>query len=394
MIDFFNRPQTRILLLEAVFFLFWMALNLFVPTLPVYINTFTDNFALIGITISMYGLCGTFIRLPIGVAADWLGRCKPLIFAGILLAGLGTWLMGSAPEISFVIVGRAITGLAAASGVLLIVLFCSFFLPEDAIKATAILSGIIAASRLFASFFTGWLNEWGGYPLAFFVSSGLAGVALLLLIPIRESQHRENSPSLRGLVSLLARRDVFVSSLLNAIGQYTLMASVWGFIPILAQRMGAGNVQISLLVTVHIVFIILGSLIASRHARLVKERGMLTISFVLMAAGIGLAALAPSLNWIFAAQVIHGYSIGLSYPVLMGLAIENVPADERSTALGLHQSIYAIGLFAGPWLSGILADSFGIQPMFATTALACLILGVIGVRWLFNEKIDNRAKIE
>ena len=394
MIDFFNRPKTKILLLEAIFFLFWMALNLFVPTLPVYINTFTDNLALIGITISMYGLCGTFIRLPIGVAADWLGRCKPLIFAGIMLAGLGTWLMGSAPEISYVIVGRAITGLAAGSGVLLIVLFCSFFLPEDAIRATAILSGIIAASRLFASFFTGWLNDRGGYPLAFFVSSGLAGLALLLLIPIRESQHRENSPSLRGLVRLLARRDVFVSSLLNTIGQYTLMASIWGFIPILAQRMGAGNVQISLLVTVHIVFIILGSLIASRHARFVKGRGMLTISFVLMAAGIGLAALAPSLMWIFAAQVIHGFSIGLSYPVLMGLAIENVPADERSTALGLHQSIYAIGLFAGPWLSGILADSFGIQPMFAITALACLMLGVLGVRWLFNGKTDDRAKIE
>jgi MFS family permease len=121
---------------------------------------------------------------------------------------------------------------------------------------------------------------------------------------------------------------------------------------------------------------------------------MLTISFVLMAAGIGLAALAPSLMWIITAQVIHGFSIGLSYPVLMGLAIENVPTDQRSTTLGLHQSIYAIGLFAGPWLSGILADSFGIQLMFAATALACLILGVIGVRWLFNAKMDNRVKNE
>lgn len=201
-----------------------------------------------------------------------------------------------------------------------------------------------------------------------------------------DNARQANFPSLGGLGRLLARRDVSVSFLLTAIGQYTLMASVWGFIPILAKRMGAGNVQISLLVTVHIVFIILGSLIASRHARLVKGRGMLTISFVLMAAGIGLAAIAPSLVWIFAAQVIHGLSIGLSYPVLMGLAIENVPPEERSTAMGLHQSIYAIGLFAGPWVSGILADFLGIQPMFAITALACLILGVLGVRWLFLDR--------
>ncbi|NTW99761.1 MAG: MFS transporter, partial [Geobacteraceae bacterium] len=67
--------------------------------------------------------------------------------------------------------------------------------------------------------------------------------------------------------------------------------------------------------------------------------------------------------------------------------------DERSTALGLHQSIYAIGLFAGPWLSGILADSFGIQPMFGITALGCLILGVLGVRWLFRNRDQDRNTI-
>jgi len=73
--------------------------------------------------------------------------------------------------------------------------------------------------------------------------------------------------------------------------------------------------------------------------------------------------------------------------------MENVPTDQRSTTLGLHQSIYAIGLFAGPWLSGILADSFGIQPMFAITALACLILGVLGVRWLFLDRPSDRISV-
>lgn len=390
MVQFMNQSRMRIFLLAAIVFLFWMALNLFVPTFPVYINTLTDNLTLVGITISMYGLCSTFIRLPIGVAADWLGRCKQLIFAGIVLVGLGTWLMGSAPEIGYVIIGRAITGLAAGTGVLLIVLFCSFFLPGDAIRATAMLSGIIAASRLFASFLTGWLNECGGYPLAFFVSSCLAGLALLLLAPIQESSRRAKFPSLRGLGHLVTRRDVAMSSFLNAVGQYTLMASIWGFTPILAQRMGAGNVQISLLVTVHTVLIILGNVYASRHAKFVKGRGMLIVSFIFMAAGIGLAAFAPLLAWVFIAQLFHGLSIGLSYPVLMGLAIENVPLDERSSAMGLHQTIYSVGYFVGPLLSGILADSLGIQSMFGITALGCLILGALGVCWLFPNRAQDR----
>jgi predicted MFS family arabinose efflux permease len=69
----------------------------------------------------------------------------------------------------------------------------------------------------------------------------------------------------------------------------------------------------------------------------------------------------------------------------MGLSIRRVAADQRATAMGLHQAVYAIGMFSGPWLSGILADDLGIQPMFGLTALACLLLGLSVTRWLDKE---------
>ena len=50
--------------------------------------------------------------------------------------------------------------------------------------------------------------------------------------------------------------------------------------------------------------------------------------------------------------------------------------------MGLYQSVYAIGMFSGPTLSGILADQIGIQPMFVVTAVVCLTLGLIGTRLL------------
>jgi MFS family permease len=97
---------------------------------------------------------------------------------------------------------------------------------------------------------------------------------------------------------------------------------------------------------------------------------------------IGLAAVAPSLVWIFIAQACYGFAGGNNYPVLMGLCIMNVSKSERSTAMGLHQSIYSVGAFAGPWLSGIIAKAIGIQPMIGVTAFAMLFLGLIGVRYL------------
>jgi len=67
------------------------------------------------------------------------------------------------------------------------------------------------------------------------------------------------------------------------------------------------------------------------------------------------------------------------------MSIEHVADDERTTAMGLHQAVYAIGMFSGPSLSGILSDAMGIQPMFGVTAVACLAVGLVVPRWIVEK---------
>ena len=69
---------------------------------------------------------------------------------------------------------------------------------------------------------------------------------------------------------------------------------------------------------------------------------------------------------------------------MMGLSIRDVGEAERTTAMGLHQSVYSIGMFTGPWLSGILAASLGIPAMFLITGIASLALGQLGIWVLFR----------
>jgi len=85
-----------------------------------------------------------------------------------------------------------------------------------------------------------------------------------------------------------------------------------------------------------------------------------------------------------------GLAQGIGYPVLMGMSIEHVADAERTTAMGLHQAVYAIGMFTGPWLSGILSEAMGIQPMFGMTAVACLVVGLAGTRWLGEGRAGSR----
>ena len=61
---------------------------------------------------------------------------------------------------------------------------------------------------------------------------------------------------------------------------------------------------------------------------------------------------------------------------------------QYTTATGLHQAVYAIGMFGGPLLSGMLANALGIRPTFGVTAFGCLALGLLGTRLLAEKRGD------
>ncbi|MCJ7623423.1 MAG: MFS transporter, partial [Anaerolineaceae bacterium] len=158
--------------------------------------------------------------------------------------------------------------------------------------------------------------------------------------------------------------------------------STFGFIPILANQLGANDVTQSMLMSMNIAVVLFGNLAATTLIRKMRSRQLILTGIIFLCSGIFIAALAHSLLAIFVAQICSGMAIGISSPILMGKSIEKVKNEERTTAMGLHQAVYAIGMFSGPWMSGLIADAIGIQPMFAMTGLMCLIFGVIGVRKL------------
>ncbi|MFB0537681.1 MAG: MFS transporter [Anaerolineae bacterium] len=368
-------------------FLYWMALYLYVPTLPTYAQSKSDNLALVGVVLSMYGLWQAIIRLPLGIAADWLGWRKPFIVVGFALAGLGAWTMGTAEGVNGLIVGRAITGLAAGTWVPLIVVFSSLFPPHEAVRASTMLSLVGSVGRVLATGVTGSLNELGGYPLAFFLAAGAAALAILIVLPAREGRRPPQQPSVGAIGSLITRRDVLLPSLLNAVNQYANWAATFSFLPILARQLGATDVTQSALVSMSIGVVTLGNLVATALGTRIGARRLVYLSFVLLSTGIGGAALAPSLPLLFASQFCIGLGQGIGYPMLMGMSIQQVADAERATAMGLHQAVYAVGMFGGPWLSGLLADAIGIRPTFGVTASVCLALGLLVARRL-TERAD------
>jgi MFS family permease len=359
-------------------FLYWGALYVYMPTLSVYVESKTDRLAWVGVVLSMYGLWQAVIRLPLGIAADWVGRRKPFILAGFALAGLGALTMGLANGLPGLIAGRSLTGFAAGSWVLLVVAFSSLFPPEQAVKASAILSVVTSVARLIATGLTGSLNALGGYALAFYVAVGAAGAAMLVMLLVKEPQGEMQPVTFRQVAAFVSQREVLLPALLATVLMYGVWSSSFGFTPNLAKRLGAGGQVLSLLTTLYVGIVMLGNFLTSATVERVGERTLVVVGFSCMALGLGALAFARSIPLVFVGQVLMGMSSGVGYPVLMGLSIRDVDESKRATAMGFFQAVYAIGMFSGPWLSGILADSIGLSGMFGITAIGCFALGLFG----------------
>ncbi len=359
-------------------FLYWGALYVYMPTLSVYVESKTDRLAWVGVVLAMYGLWQAVIRLPLGIAADWVGRRKPFILAGFALAGFGALTMGLANGLPGLIVGRSLTGFAAGSWVLLVVAFSSLFPPEQAVKASAILSVVTSVARLIATGLTGSLNALGGYALAFFVAVGAAGAAILVMLLVKEPRGKMQPVTFRQVASFVSQREVLLPALLATVLMYGVWSSSFGFTPNLAKRLGAGGQVLSLLTTLYVAVVMVGNFLTSATVERLGERTLVVIGFSSMALGLIALALAQSVTLVFAGQILMGISSGVGYPVLMGLSIRDVAESKRATAMGFFQAVYAIGMFSGPWLSGMLADAIGLSGMFGITGVFCFALGLFG----------------
>jgi len=370
----------------VVVFLYWSALYLYVPTLPLYLQTKTSDLALIGTALSMYGLWQLIVRLPLGILADWAGRRKPFAIFWLLLVAAGALTLGHAPTIEIAILGRALVGVSAGTWVPLVVLFSNRFSAAEVVRATGILAMTATTGRIVATAINGWLNQLGGYPLAFNLAaaSALLGAALLLFLP--EAPTPPRRPSLNGLKRLISRREVMLPSLLQVLTHTADFAATFTFIPILARQKGASDVVISMLLSLNLLIGLAGNSLAAVLAQRFGQRRMVMVSFALLGGGILGAAWAPTLAWVFVFQFWVGLGFGIGYPLLMGLSINRVDAAERTTAMGLHQSVYSLGMFLGPWLSGVLAAALNIPLMFVIIGLLIVLMGIGGAAILDGQE--------
>jgi len=390
--------QTRLGKVTAFFLasvLYWAAQYVYVPTLPAYVKSSVASLAAVGVVLSMYGLWSAILRVPTGIFVDASRRERPVVVIGFFLASAGALVMGRrSGSTGALILGRALTGASTATWVPVMVMFSRFFPAERMIFATSLLAASTSAGQVIATACTGYLNGLGGYSLAFYTGAVLAACAALIIWAASARTERRgltSTVSARSILAVFVRPEVLLPSLTSAVCQFGLWAIVYSFLPLLARQIGASDVAVSLLLTFNLLANTATNVFATLRVSVAMRRRWLLLSFVAFAVGAGVAALAHSVAGLSCATIVIGAANGIFYPLLVGLSIESVDTAHRSTAMGIHQAIYALGMFAGPWAGGILSDALGMRVMFGIMGAFCLPTASALVFFIDRKRVTGLA---
>jgi MFS family permease len=377
-----NRERTLSIASSAfAIFLFWASLYMYVPILPTHARELGATEDQIGLILGAYGMTQLFLRLPLGLLSDRLGRKKVFALLGTLLvsaSGLGL-AMAKTPTALFIF--RAVSGGAATAWVTISVLYNSHFPIEHAVRTSGQLNLLSAIGQILAMSTGGYLAQRFGAAATFWSSLILSAPVLVAFSLVRDVRAR---PGL-GITwpqfgKAITTPRLLLVSILAACSQYAMFGTSLGFAAVRAQDLGASDAQLGILTTAVQVAKAIPMLALSLRGRPRGGRWMTVVGLSLIAAPLFAFPYLTHFYLLVACQVVIGLGVGIVFPVLMGLALQSVEPEARASAMGVFQSVYAVGMTLGPMVSGGVARAWGISGVYLTTGgLLVLSVAIAGI---------------
>jgi MFS family permease len=379
-----TRRTWSIGLLSLDIYFFWFSLYLFVPVLSVYAKSLGASLSMVGLIISAYGFTQLIVRIPIGMLSDRLGRRLPFVIVAFAMVVISVAGLAWSPNPTWLLIFRGLTGLAAATWVTTTVLYTSYFHKNLAVRAIGMATFFQGMAIVMATAAGGILAESYGWVSTFYLALIPAVLGIILAFFLADDVTIDRTrlfspkmlPKMRGIGLLLT------ASVLGCLTQYTNYSTTFSFVPIYATDIGASRISLGWLSTGVFLTYTAGSLVSARLADRVGERKLIIAGLVIMGLMTTSIPFIHSVPLLIASRVVYGIGSGISFPVVMGLSIKRVDREQRASAMGFFQAVYAVGMSAGPAFSGIIADGIGISGMFYTVGLLCFLSTLVAFRFV------------
>jgi len=347
----------------------------------------------VGLALGAYGLTQALFQLPFGMLSDRYGR-KNIIYIGLLLFALGSFVSGYSDDINIIILGRAIQGAGAISAAIT-ALVADLTRDEHRTKAMAMIGATIGITFALSLMGAPVLNRLIGVPGIFMLTGFLSLSAILVVrfvvpTPLNINASKTLKEPAPPFKSILKNKEL---SRLN-FGIFALHAA-----------------QMAMFIVVPIALATSGGMDVNQHWKVYLP--VLLSSFVFMVPIIILSekfnraklVFISSIFLMLIAQLMFGILINVFWGLVASLFVYFVafnvleaslpsliskiaPPSAKGTAIGVYNTCQSLGVFFGGLLGGFLADAGGSFSVFSF----CAILMTLWVVFALSMKAPPAIK--
>ncbi len=382
--------------LASIFALRMLGLFLILPVFSVHAKGLPggESATLVGLALGIYGLTQSFGQIPFGIASDKYGR-KRVIVIGLILFALGSFIAAAADDIVWVIVGRAVQGAGAISAAVTAFIADSTR-EEHRTKAMAMVGVSIGLTFAGSLVISPLLYQAIGMGGIFALTGSLSVLAILVVIYIVPA-----APALPpGRVSIgevlangeLMRLNYGVFALhLTQMAMFVVMPSAlirFGNLPL------AEHWKIYLPVVIASFIFMLPPIFIGEKRGKAKQVFVGAIALLLVVqVGMWLALSQTQVHWSWLVALLLAFFIAFnileaSQPSLVSRI---APSASKGAALGVYNTLQALGLFCGGALGGWLTEHAGGASVFVLGA-------ALTVAWLIiaanMKNVPRRSQVQ
>jgi MFS family permease len=261
-------------------------------------------------------------------------------------------------------------------------------------------AGYVAVA--FVAFLTGWIaSNYGLRPYPFYI-----GIVLSLLgffgswLLVKDTKHHINAetttskiPKLKNIFWETTLRNKNLSSVTQAGLVNNLNDGMaWGIFPILLASKGFSIAEIGIVTAVYPAVWGLGQLFTGKMADHFCKKDLLFPGMLLQGVALVVLLFAETITHFIVLSSLLGIGTAMVYPTFLATIAENTHPTDRANSLGVFRLWRDLGYAIGAILTGIIADTFGINAsIFAIGLLTIFSSGIIFYRMKCDR--NNSVKI-
>ena len=365
------------LALASVYGLRLFGMFVILPVFAIYAETLPggSNLTLAGIAIGAYGLTQAMLQIPFGWWSDRIGR-KPVMYFGLILFAIGSFVAAAAPNIYVVILGRVLQGAGAISAAVM-ALASDLTREEHRTKSMAMIGstiGLVFAMSLAAA---PWLNHLIGVPGIFALTGVLAIVAMGVIwrvVPPAPQNPRPHSSTLSADFKSVLANPQLLRLNWGIFALHAVLMALFIAVPFALRDAGMPLNQhwkIYLPVMLASFVLMLPAVMGAHDPRKLKGWFLASVALLLLVQ-LAMPWLIHGTGdlWCIALFLLIFFTpFNVLEAMLPSLVSRVAPAELKGAAIGVYSSLQFLGTFVGAAGGGFLYSRWGVPGIVVPGAI-------------------------